>query len=388
MQISDEVVHEAANFCLISYEIPKTLLKPQNLKEAVDESIASQYKPDFILRRNIYWIGSECLAFLRIRQSVEEEDGMKRAYVVFRGTENDQRGNWLFANLQMHKRKFAEPNFQVAGTMHMGFFRAFHWLWYTQEPLLDEKFEKHRRRIFYLRHSIFLGMVVLLGIRIGVGLPLLVWVLLWVILLLVELGVVEGFWKKKPEGHKDHIADTLERLRDCDQVVFCGHSLGGAMATIAFASYSTWRRNHGLDSNALLVTFGAPRIGDQQCMEHFEKTFGNSGSLPYAHYRHVGDVVPLVPCSLKQALGFFKNGVGVATLLVLFGVARQIYALMYAQSSPGEWGDKRAVRWVGHCNDNEKIRLRLLKWHPMMHYKNAISEVGCDNRDIDDVAFS
>ncbi len=62
--------------------------------------------------------------------------------------------------------------------------------------------------------------------------------------------------------------------------VFCGHSLGGALATIAAAHYGC----------AALVTFGCPRVGDARFAQLVESRAGE-----IRRYVHNNDVVPRVP---------------------------------------------------------------------------------------------
>jgi triacylglycerol lipase len=76
-----------------------------------------------------------------------------------------------------------------------------------------------------------------------------------------------------------------EMLRDCRQTVwFCGHSLGGAMATICAYRCKT----SSITSNPQeLHTFGSPRVGCKRYVRHAE----------VKHYRwvHNNDVVTRVP---------------------------------------------------------------------------------------------
>lgn len=68
------------------------------------------------------------------------------------------------------------------------------------------------------------------------------------------------------------------------RAVLTGHSLGGAMATLAAASLSRVLE---------VVTFGCPRVGDRQ----FAKSY-LVGGPPTTRYVHRFDPVPLVPAWL------------------------------------------------------------------------------------------
>jgi hypothetical protein len=70
----------------------------------------------------------------------------------------------------------------------------------------------------------------------------------------------------------------------CSSVIFAGHSLGGALATIAAVYYSFICP----DKEVYCVTFGSPRVGDSYFTDIFNKNVVKS-------YRFVNDNDP-VPC--------------------------------------------------------------------------------------------
>lgn len=96
------------------------------------------------------------------------------------------------------------------------------------------------------------------------------------------------------------IADPLEsfvRSANKPKVLFCGHSLGGALALLAGQSE---RDSWGLklpysDRVDAIYTFGAPKVGNQQ--------FGLLLSRVHFRYTLIGDPVPRVP----PAGGFVHN---------------------------------------------------------------------------------
>ena len=69
-------------------------------------------------------------------------------------------------------------------------------------------------------------------------------------------------------------------------IITCGHSLGGALATLCAAYLNAMR----LDNPIYVVTFGCPRVGDKKFANIFNQTIAH-------HYRfvHDSDVVPMVP---------------------------------------------------------------------------------------------
>jgi acetyl esterase/lipase len=69
-------------------------------------------------------------------------------------------------------------------------------------------------------------------------------------------------------------------------IVVCGHSLGGALATLCAAYLNAMR----LDNPINVVTFGSPRCGNDKFANIFDATIVH-------HYRfiHDNDVVPMVP---------------------------------------------------------------------------------------------
>jgi hypothetical protein len=69
-------------------------------------------------------------------------------------------------------------------------------------------------------------------------------------------------------------------------IVTCGHSLGGALATLCAAYLNAMR----LDNPINVVTFGCPRVGNNKFANIFNDTIAH-------HYRfvHDNDIVPMVP---------------------------------------------------------------------------------------------
>lgn len=71
-----------------------------------------------------------------------------------------------------------------------------------------------------------------------------------------------------------------------NNIVFCGHSLGGALATIGSLYYSFQYP----EKNISCVTFGSPRVGDNTFVSYFNERIPNT-----LRYVNDNDPVPCVP---------------------------------------------------------------------------------------------
>jgi len=67
------------------------------------------------------------------------------------------------------------------------------------------------------------------------------------------------------------------------QIVVCGHSLGGALATLCGASLP-------VDNNIVVITFGSPRVGNDKLVKAFQDKVVQS-----YRFVHHNDPVPMVP---------------------------------------------------------------------------------------------
>lgn len=86
----------------------------------------------------------------------------------------------------------------------------------------------------------------------------------------IDLGkfgkVHRGIYEYFTEVHRDQISEILNDT-SYSNIVFTGHSLGGAIATIA-ASYFGGEYH---DKNMYCVSFGAPRVGNWRFVKTFHK---------------------------------------------------------------------------------------------------------------------
>lgn len=90
------------------------------------------------------------------------------------------------------------------------------------------------------------------------------------------------------------------RLLSGYKIIFCGHSLGGAMATLASSKYC--------HRTLSLVTFGSPRVGCAKFKKGIEKevqlivrvtnVLDPVGYLPLFGYSHIGKSFPLITKNL------------------------------------------------------------------------------------------
>lgn len=106
-------------------------------------------------------------------------------------------------------------------------------------------------------------------------------------------GYVHNGFQNEVEKIWDAILEHKEKHAGCRKFFITGHSLGGAMATIA-ASRFNCRFNSTVDC---LYTYGSPRVG----------TRGFVNSCKFLHYRHKNnnDLVTTVPLWL---MGYKHHG--------------------------------------------------------------------------------
>jgi predicted lipase len=95
---------------------------------------------------------------------------------------------------------------------------------------------------------------------------------------LIHSGFAEQFFS---------VNHTLEdSIKENDSIIFCGHSLGGALATIGSLYYSFKYPS----KNISCVTFGSPRVGDERFAVYFDERVKYS-----LRYVNDNDPVPCVP---------------------------------------------------------------------------------------------
>ena len=83
----------------------------------------------------------------------------------------------------------------------------------------------------------------------------------------------------------DELIYNLEQFYNHKSLYFCGHSAGGAIASLAFARlYNDYNVKR-------LYTFGSPRIGDKEFVDDFEERFKGETH----HFTNGKDIIPFVP---------------------------------------------------------------------------------------------
>ena len=100
-----------------------------------------------------------------------------------------------------------------------------------------------------------------------------------------ECRVHAGFLAQYTSG-RTTIVDTVEYLNS-PKVVFTGHSLGGALATLCALDVE---QNSSGDVETYCVTFGSPRVGGRHFANLFDAVIDNS-----YRFVDVNDPIPRVP---------------------------------------------------------------------------------------------
>lgn len=98
------------------------------------------------------------------------------------------------------------------------------------------------------------------------------------------------------DGVAKHYLELIRKFRTSNQAIYVtGHSLGGALATLAGKVLATGGEAGDDFKPALIVTFGAPKVGDNQ----FTSTYG----VVLLRFVHNEDIIPHVP-----PLGSYVDG--------------------------------------------------------------------------------
>lgn len=112
-------------------------------------------------------------------------------------------------------------------------------------------------------------------------------------------GRIHAGYAEAYEALRTDIEDAVRREMDAPsssgkskRLVVTGHSLGGALSTICAARLAAEYGKEGVTVDA--VTFGQPRVGDEEFVRHLDEDLPN---LNYARVVHGGDLFARVPTS-------------------------------------------------------------------------------------------
>lgn len=118
---------------------------------------------------------------------------------------------------------------------------------------------------------------------------------------LIHSGFLEQYTAVRKKVH-----DEIELIMNDNikRVVFCGHSLGGALATIAALDYKLLNKTNNIEC----ITFASPRVGSKSFAKLFNKIIDTSHRIVY----HRDPVTFLPTCirfkHVKGCIHFKKNG--------------------------------------------------------------------------------
>ncbi|MBD1919768.1 lipase family protein [Microcoleus sp. FACHB-831] len=101
-------------------------------------------------------------------------------------------------------------------------------------------------------------------------------------------GLLDGTPANDRPSMKESVETTLNNLAQDSQIFVTGHSLGGALATIAALHISKMNSFNP----PILYTFASPRVGDQRFAQQFE-------NLECYRIANSEDLVPTIPLATK-----------------------------------------------------------------------------------------
>lgn len=115
-----------------------------------------------------------------------------------------------------------------------------------------------------------------------------------------ESEVHSGFLRQFSAVESEIFEYLKEKENDYDRIVFTGHSLGGALATIASCVYIIKRTKSEQSEQrpVYCFTFGAPRVGNTEFVNTFENLI-HKGRVKHWRVYDYEDPVPMVPISSR-----------------------------------------------------------------------------------------
>jgi uncharacterized membrane protein len=327
-----------------------------------------------------FWLIGDLIACTRV------DEPSNTAYVAIRGTR--EVGNWIFTNFQAFFTRLyvvddsincSGSTFQggklrapIDGTMHQGFIRAFSWLWYGTEPVFGQReFRREAALTQLIKYTIVFFGPITAWLGLNCFFPsfgtltqaLLVSLLVAFVTVCLENGVVEDFFLKTDPPTGKQLSLLISEFNKYDKVIFTGHSLGGAIASVAFAIYRIWcKSDNSRRDNGHLVTFGSARLGDEQFVNSFEEQHASR----ILHIQHPGDPVPQIPPNglfELLALRFPLRGLG-GFLLSLAFIPWTAYRYVWRVPRPARW----SPIVVDHMNERPFRRI-CINFHSMSAYR-------------------
>jgi hypothetical protein len=112
----------------------------------------------------------------------------------------------------------------------------------------------------------------------------------------VHVGFLEVY-----RSLRDSLMEALSKAEGKPRVYVTGHSLGGALATLAVPEIES---NTGLRIKAL-YTFAAPRVGDDPFVQAFNRSFADRSF----RLVNTSDIVPSVPLPVPIGMGSYFSHV-------------------------------------------------------------------------------
>ncbi|MFT3721733.1 lipase family protein [Pseudorhodoferax sp.] len=262
--------------------------------------------------------------------------------------------------------------------MHQGFIRAFSWLWYGTEPVFNlREFRREAALAQFTKYIIVFFGPILAWLILNCFFPtfgtatqaLGVSLLVGFLVANLENGVIEDFFLKTDRPTGRPLGALVRDLNKYDRVIFTGHSLGGAIASVAFAIYRTWcKTDASRRDNGHLVTFGSGRLGDETFVNSFEQHHASR----FIHIQHPGDPVPQIPPNglfELVARRFPIRGFG-GFLLSLAFIPWTVYKYAWHVPRPARW----SANVVDHMNEPPFRRL-CVTFHSMKLYKKYTKDL-------------
>lgn len=283
---------------------------------------------------------------------VDRQAAEDTTYVVFRGT--SEVGNWFLTNAQAHMWKASSVfGDGVPGGVHSGFAKGYFDLWRADADPPGSRAESYDATKYFW--PIYMAVLTSPGwvwrsFR-PVDLQPLAWtcVCACVVLTLLAIQFVfshghfeNSFVRARELSLGTALRDTVLR-HPSRRVVFVGHSLGGALATLAFVDFCT-RSPWSPAREVHLVTFGAPQPGNDEFITWLaeRRVPGQSVSV----FANLGDPVAHLP----PARSFPHDALRRVTLLgallaAVYYIGWLPYAVCYQVSLNDRWS--QLVRWRG-----------------------------------------